>query len=168
MIQLKNIVLRRGIKAVLNQASATINPGEKVGLVGRNGAGKSSLFALLNGSLHEDQGEFFIPKQWRMSQVAQDMPETDQNATDFVIDGDTVLMVAKQAVDDAESSGDGDAIAHAYMHYFDSGANDAQSRAQSLILGLGFKLNELQNPVNSFSGGWRMRLQLARALMCPS
>jgi ATP-binding cassette subfamily F protein 3 len=168
MIQLKNIVLRRGIKAVLNQASATINPGEKVGLVGRNGAGKSSLFALLNGSLHEDQGEFFIPKQWRMSQVAQNMPETDQNATDFVIDGDTVLMLAKQAVDDAESTGDGDAIAHAYMHYFDSGANDAQSRAQSLILGLGFKLNELQNPVNSFSGGWRMRLQLARALMCPS
>jgi len=168
MIQLKNIVLRRGIKAVLNQASATINPGEKVGLVGRNGAGKSSLFALLNGSLHEDQGEFFIPKQWRMSQVAQNMPETDQNATDFVIDGDTVLMLAKQAVDDAELSGDGDAIAHAYMHYFDSGANDAQSRAQSLILGLGFKLNELQNPVNSFSGGWRMRLQLARALMCPS
>jgi ATP-binding cassette subfamily F protein 3 len=168
MIQLKNIVLRRGIKAVLNQATATINPGEKVGLVGRNGAGKSSLFALLNGSLHEDQGEFFIPKQWRMSQVAQNMPETDQNATDFVIDGDTVLMLAKQAVDDAESNGDGDAIAHAYMHYFDSGANDAQSRAQSLILGLGFKLNELQNPVNSFSGGWRMRLQLARALMCPS
>ena len=168
MIQLKNIVLRRGVKAVLDKASVTINPGEKVGLVGRNGAGKSSLFALLNGSIHEDQGEFSIPKQWRMSQVAQNMPETDQNATDFVMDGDLVLMEAKQAVDNAELSGDGDAIAHAYMHLFDSGANDAQSRAQSLILGLGFKLNELQNPVNSFSGGWRMRLQLARALMCPS
>lgn len=168
MIQLKNIVLRRGVKAVLDKASVTINPGEKVGLVGRNGAGKSSLFALLNGSIHEDQGEFSIPKQWRMSQVAQNMPETNQNATDFVMDGDLVLMEAKQAVDNAELSGDGDAIAHAYMHLFDSGANDAQSRAQSLILGLGFKLNELQNPVNSFSGGWRMRLQLARALMCPS
>ena len=168
MIQLKNIVLRRGVKVILQNASLTINPGEKVGLVGRNGVGKSSLFGLLNGSISEDQGEFTIPKQWRMSQVAQNMPETDQNATDFVMDGDLVLQQAKQAVDHAESSGDGDAIANAYMHLFDSGANDAQSRAQSLILGLGFKLNELNNPVNSFSGGWRMRLQLARALMSPS
>ncbi|MEI7428200.1 MAG: ATP-binding cassette domain-containing protein [Betaproteobacteria bacterium] len=168
MIQLKNIVLRRGAKAVLQQTSLTINPGEKVGLVGRNGAGKSSLFALLNGTLHEDQGEFAVPKQWRMAQVAQNMPETDQPATDFVMDGDVVLFQAKQDVDMAEASGDGDAIANAYMHLFDSGANDAQSRAQSLVLGLGFKLSELNNPVNSFSGGWRMRLQLARALMCPS
>lgn len=168
MIQLKNIVLRRGAKAVLQQASLTINPGEKVGLVGRNGAGKSSLFALLNGTLHEDQGEFTVPKQWRMAQVAQDMPETEQPATDYVMDGDVVLFQAKQDVDMAEASGDGDAIANAYMHLFDSGANDAQSRAQSLVLGLGFKLSELNNPVNSFSGGWRMRLQLARALMCPS
>ena len=168
MIQLKNIVLRRGVKVILQNASLTINPGEKVGLVGRNGVGKSSLFGLLNGSISEDQGEFTIPKQWRMSQVAQNMTETDQNATDFVMDGDLVLQQAKQAVDHAESSGDGDAIANAYMHLFDSGANDAQSRAQSLILGLGFKLNELNNPVNSFSGGWRMRLQLARALMSPS
>jgi ATP-binding cassette subfamily F protein 3 len=168
MIQLKNIVLRRGAKAVLQQASLTINPGEKVGLVGRNGAGKSSLFALLNGTLHEDQGEFAVPKQWRMAQVAQNMPETDQPATDFVMDGDVFLFKAKQDVDMAEASGDGDAIANAYMHLFDSGANDAQSRAQSLVLGLGFKLSELNNPVNSFSGGWRMRLQLARALMCPS
>jgi ATP-binding cassette subfamily F protein 3 len=168
MIQLKNIVLRRGAKAVLQQASLTINPGEKVGLVGRNGAGKSSLFALLNGTLHEDQGEFAVPKQWRMAQVAQDMPETEQPATDYVMDGDVVLFDAKQEVDKAEASGDGDAIANAYMHLFDSGANDAQSRAQALVLGLGFKLSELNNPVNSFSGGWRMRLQLARALMCPS
>ena len=168
MIQLKNIVLRRGAKVILQNASLTINPGEKVGLVGRNGVGKSSLFGLLNGTLSEDQGEFILPKQWRMSQVAQNMPETDQNATDFVIDGDLILQQAKQAVEDAESSGDGDAIANAYMHLFDSGANDAQSRAQSLILGLGFKLNELNNPVNSFSGGWRMRLQLARALMSPA
>jgi ATP-binding cassette subfamily F protein 3 len=84
------------------------------------------------------------------------------------MDGDVVLFQAKQDVDMAEASGDGDAIANAYMHLFDSGANDAQSRAQALVLGLGFKLSELNNPVNSFSGGWRMRLQLARALMCPS
>ena len=168
MIQLKNIVLRRGVKVVLKNASLTINPGEKVGLVGRNGVGKSSLFGLMNGTLSEDEGEFILPKQWRMSQVAQNMPETDQNATDFVIDGDIILQKAKQEVEIAESSGDGDAIANAYMNLFDSGANDAQSRAQALILGLGFKLHELNNPVNSFSGGWRMRLQLARALMSPS
>jgi ATP-binding cassette subfamily F protein 3 len=78
MITLKNVVLRRGAKVILDSASVTLNPGEKVGLVGRNGAGKSSLFAMLNGSLHEDGGEFSIPTQWRMAQVAQDMPETEQ------------------------------------------------------------------------------------------
>lgn len=168
MIQLKNIVLRRGAKLILDQASLVINPGEKVGLVGRNGAGKSTLFALLNGTLKEDGGECSIPLQWRMAQVAQNMPETNQPATDFVIEGDTILVEAQEEVQLAEASEDGDAMATAYMRLYDSGAHDAQSRAQALILGLGFKLSELSNPVNSFSGGWRMRLQLARALMCPS
>ena len=168
MITLKNVVLRRGSKVILDSASVTLNPGENVGLVGRNGAGKSSLFAMLNGSLHEDGGEFYIPAQWRMAQVAQDMPETEQSATSYVIEGDVVLQAAQAEVDTAELSGDGDRMAHAYMDLYDAGAHDAQSRAQALILGLGFKLSELDNPVNSFSGGWRMRLQLARALMCPS
>lgn len=168
MITLKNVVLRRGAKVLLDQASVTLNPGEKVGLVGRNGAGKSTLFALLNGSLHEDGGDYSIPTQWRMAQVAQDMPETDQSATEFVIEGDTVLLAAQAEVDAAEASGDGDRMAEAYMKLYDCGAHDAQARAQALILGLGFKVSELNNPVNSFSGGWRMRLQLARALMCPS
>ena len=95
MINLKNITLRRGVKVLLDGASVTLNPGEKVGLVGRNGAGKSSLFALLNGSIHEDGGEFFIPSQWRMGQVAQDMPETSQGATDFVVEGDIELNLAR-------------------------------------------------------------------------
>ncbi|WP_341922630.1 ATP-binding cassette domain-containing protein [Polaromonas sp. YR568] len=168
MITLKNVVLRRGAKVILDSASVTLNPGEKVGLVGRNGAGKSSLFAMLNGTLHEDGGEFYIPAQWRMAQVAQDMPETEQSATSYVIEGDVVLQAAQAEVDAAEASGDGDRMAHAYMELYDSGAHDAPARAQALILGLGFKLSELDNPVNSFSGGWRMRLQLARALMCPS
>ena len=168
MITLKNVVLRRGSKVILDSASVTLNPGENVGLVGRNGAGKSSLFAMLNGSLHEDGGEFYIPAQWRMAQVAQDMPETEQSATSYVIEGDVVLQAAQAEVDAAELSGDGDRMAHAYMDLYDSGAHDAQARAQALILGLGFKISELDNPVNSFSGGWRMRLQLARALMCPS
>ena len=168
MITLKNISLRRGTKLLLDQASVTLNPGEKVGLVGRNGAGKSSLFALLNRSLQEDSGEFHIPTQWRMGQVSQDMPETTQSATEFVIDGDTALLSARSEVTAAEDSNDGERMANAYMALSDAGEHDAPARAQSLILGLGFKTSELDNPVNSFSGGWRMRLQLARALMSPS
>ncbi len=168
MITLRNVVLRRGTKVLLDGASATINPGEKVGLVGRNGAGKSSLFRLLDGSLHEDQGDFSIPPQWHMAQVAQDMPETDQPATRFVIEGDVRLVAAQQEVAAAEASGDGERMAHAYTALQDAGAHDAAARAQALILGLGFRSDELDRPVNSFSGGWRMRLQLARALMCPS
>ena len=168
MITLKNIVLRRSAKVLLDNASVTINPSEKVGLVGRNGAGKSTLFGLLNGSLQEDAGECYIPAQWRIGQVAQDMPETSQSATEFVIEGDHVLCDARQEVAAAEASGDGDRMGHAYMALYDAGEHDAPTRAQSLILGLGFKTTELDNPVNSFSGGWRMRLQLARALMCPS
>ena len=168
MITLKNVTLRRGAKVLLDTATITLNPGEKVGLVGRNGAGKSSLFALLNGTLHEDAGEYYLPTQWRMGQVAQDMPETEQSATDFVVDGDTTLLAAQQEVNAAETTDDYDRMAHAYMALQDAGAHDAPARAQALILGLGFKTTELANPVNSFSGGWRMRLQLARALMCPS
>jgi len=168
MITLKGVTLRRSAKVLLDNATVTLNPGEKVGLVGRNGAGKSTLFALLNGTLHEDAGDFYKPANWRMAQVAQDMPETDQSATDFVIEGDTALMEAQAEVHAAEASDDGERMAHAYMALHDAGAHDAQARAQALILGLGFKTTELCNPVNSFSGGWRMRLQLARALMCPS
>ena len=168
MIFLKNVTLRRGSKVLLDKTSVTINPGERVGLVGRNGAGKSTLFGLLNGTLHEDGGDYSIPVQWRMAQVAQDMPETEQSATDFVIDGDTTLLAARNEVHDAEASDDGMRMAEAYMALNDAGEHDAEARAQSLILGLGFKVAELHNPVSSFSGGWRMRLQLARALMCPS
>ncbi len=168
MITLRDVTLRRGTKVVLDRASATLNPGEAVGLVGRNGAGKSSLFALLQGHLHEDGGDFQWPRQWRLAQVAQDMPETDQPATAFVIDGDTRLRDAQTEVHQAEASGDGEQMAHAYTALHDAGAHDAPARAQALLLGLGFQVNELERPVNSFSGGWRMRLQLARALMCPS
>jgi ATP-binding cassette, subfamily F, member 3 len=168
VIVLKNITLRRSAKVLLDQASATLNPGEKIGLIGRNGAGKSSLFALLSGRLHEDSGEFSIPTQWRMAQVAQDMPETELSATEFVIEGDQTLMNARAQVEQAQASGDGERMGHAFMQLYDAGENDATSRAQSLILGLGFQPHELNRPVNSFSGGWRMRLQLARALMCPS
>ncbi|MDF1484397.1 ATP-binding cassette domain-containing protein [Ramlibacter sp. H39-3-26] len=168
MITLKNVILRRSAKVLLDGASATINPGEKVGLVGRNGAGKSTLFALFNGTLHEDGGDFSIPKQWRMAQVAQNMPETDESATQFVLGGDTRLTELHAALSAAEAANDGMALAHVYTDLADAGDHDAVPRAQALILGLGFQAHELDAPVNSFSGGWRMRLQLARALMCPS
>jgi ATP-binding cassette subfamily F protein 3 len=168
MITLKNIVLRRGSKVLLEQANLVLNPGEKVGLVGRNGAGKSTLFALLAGQLHEDGGDFELPRQWRMAQVAQNMPETSERACDFVLAGDSRLMELRAALAAAETADDGMAMAQAYSDLADAGDHDALPRAQALILGLGFKSHELEAPVNSFSGGWRMRLQLARALMCPS
>jgi len=168
MIALKNVTLRRGTKVLLDQASVTLNPGEKVGLIGRNGAGKSTLFALLNGTLHEDGGDFDMPKAWRMAQVAQNMPETEQSAREFVLEGDTRLAELRQRLATAEASGDGMEMAHIYTDLHDAGDHDALPRAEALILGLGFRVDELSKPVNSFSGGWRMRLQLARALMCPS
>ena len=168
MIVLKNVSLRRGTKVLLEAASVTLNPGEKVGLIGRNGAGKSSLFALLAGSLHEDSGEFSLPPHWRMAQVAQNMPETDQAAAQFVLDGDTRLTELRAQLQAAETAGDGMRIAQLHADLHDAGQHDALPRAEALILGLGFSPEQLQRPVNSFSGGWRMRLQLARALMCPS
>ena len=168
MITLRNVTLRRGAKVLLDGVSVTINPGEKVGLVGRNGAGKSTLFALLTGQLHEDAGDFSLPAQWRLAQVAQNMPESDEPATAFVLAGDTRLTELQEELARAEAAGDGIAIAHAHSDLADAGAHDAAPRAQSLLLGLGFRPDELERPVNSFSGGWRMRLQLARALMAPS
>jgi ATP-binding cassette, subfamily F, member 3 len=176
MIVLRNLILRRSAKVLLDNVSVTLNPGEKIGLVGRNGAGKSTLFGLINGSLHEDGGDFSMPAQWRLAQVAQDMPDTDESATAFVLGGDTRLMELRSALARAEERHDanpddhdlGMEIAHLHSDLADAGEHDAVSRAQALILGLGFKTHELDAPVNSFSGGWRMRLQLARALMCPS
>ncbi|XXG32115.1 MAG: ATP-binding cassette domain-containing protein [Ferrovum myxofaciens] len=168
MITLKKLTLRRGPKIILDKASITINPGEKVALVGRNGAGKSTLFRLLDGTLREDGGDFTLPPAWRLAQVAQDMPETEASATRFVMEGDTRWLEAQREVEAAEAGEDGMRMAHAYMALQEVDAHTAEPRAQTLILGLGFKTEQLHQPVNSFSGGWRMRLQLARALMCPS
>ena len=168
MITLKDVSLRRGTKLVLDVANVTLQPGENVGLVGRNGAGKSSLFALLTNRLQSDGGDFYMPPRWRVGEVAQDMPETDDGATDFVLEGDTRLMEAQALIDAAEAGDDGHAIGEAHQAMADAGAFDARPRAQALLMGLGFKNEQLDAPVNSFSGGWRMRLQLARALMCPA
>ena len=172
MLVLNDISLRRGVKLVLDHTSVTLQPGEKVGLIGRNGAGKSSLFSLLAGRLHSDAGEVQMPPRWQqpggMAEVAQDMPETDQGATDFVLAGDTPLVLAQEQLAAAEAADDGHAIADAHHAIQDAGGLDARSRAQAMLMGLGFKVGQLDAPVDSFSGGWRMRLQLARALMCPA
>jgi ATP-binding cassette subfamily F protein 3 len=168
MITLREVTLRRGVKVVLDSATVTLQPGEKIGLVGRNGAGKSSLFALLTDRLHADAGDVTMPPRWRVAEVAQNMPETDDGATDFVLQGDTRLMEAQAHLAQAEAADDGHAIADAHHAISDAGGFDARPRAQAMLLGLGFKSAQLDAPVNSFSGGWRMRLQLARALMCPA
>ncbi len=172
MLVLNDISLRRGVKLVLDHTSVTLQPGEKIGLVGRNGAGKSSLFALLTGKLQADGGEVQMPPRWQqpggMAEVAQDMPETGEGATDFVLAGDTPLRLAQERLAQAEAADDGHAIAEAHHAIQDAGGFDARARAQAMLMGLGFRSEQLDAPVNSFSGGWRMRLQLARALMCPA
>ena len=168
MLVLNNVSLRRGVKLVLDQTSVVLQPGEKIGLVGRNGAGKSSLFSLLTKRLQSDAGDVSMPPRWRIGEVAQEMPETAEGATDFVLQGDTRLMEAQAQLAQAEADDDGHAMAEAHHAISDAGGFEARPRAQAMLMGLGFKLAELDAPVNSFSGGWRMRLQLARALMCPA
>jgi ATP-binding cassette, subfamily F, member 3 len=168
LIRLTNLRLLRGTKQVLDGATVTLQPGERIGLVGANGAGKSSLFALLAGRLQADRGDASIPPTWRLSEVAQQLPETDQGATDFVLDGDLTLLKAREALEAAEAAHDGLLMAEAHGALQDAGAFDARARAQALLLGLGFKGEQLDAPVNSFSGGWRMRLQLARTLINPA
>ena len=143
MIQIKNLTLRRGVKVVLKDATVTLNPGERVGLVGRNGAGKSSLFSLIAGRLQTDAGDLDMPPRWRIGEVSQGMPETDQSATDFVLDGDLPLVEARAVLAAAEASGDGHEIADAHMHLDQAGVFDAPARAQSLLLGLGFRIEQL-------------------------
>ena len=169
MITLRNVTLRRGTKVVLERANLTLHPGEKVGLVGRNGAGKSCLFALLANRLHADAGDVEMPPRWRVGEVAQSMPETDDGATDFVLQGDVPLMRAQAAAGRRPKPA---ATATRWPTRTWRSTKPAPStpapRAQALLLGLGFRVEQLDAPVNSFSGGWRMRLQLARALMCPA
>ncbi len=168
MITLDQVTLRRGARVLLDQASVALNPGEKIGLIGRNGAGKSSLFALLTGRLQEDGGDCHVPAHWLRAEVAQDMPESALSATDYVMTGDVRLEQARAALHRAEQSGDGEAMALAHAAWSDADGHGARPRAQALCLGLGFAVTELDLPVQQFSGGWRMRLQLARALMCPA
>ena len=162
----------RGIKPLLEQVDVTLNPGDKIGLIGANGAGKSSLFAMMRGELHPDQGEIDFPAKWRVAYVAQETPPLDRAALDYAIDGDITLRKLEAELARLESepatSENGIAIGEIYSALADADAYTVQSRGEQLLLGLGFTLDQMQQPVASFSGGWRMRLNLAQALMCPS
>jgi ATP-binding cassette subfamily F protein 3 len=172
MIRFLNVSLMRGTKPLLEGVDLTLNPGDKIGLIGANGAGKSSLFAMLRGELHPDQGEIDFPAKWRMAYVAQETPPLERAALDYAIDGDVHLrsLEAELARLEAqpESTDNGIAIGNLYSALADADAYTVQSRGEQLLLGLGFSLDQMQQPVASFSGGWRMRLNLAQALMCPS
>jgi len=171
VIRLEDVELRRGAKVLLAHANCTIAPGEKVGLIGANGAGKSSLFALLRGELTCDAGDVSFPPQWRVAYVAQHDHAVDQNALEQVLDGDETLRAIEQRLRQLEDLHDHDSgveLAELHQRFDEAGGYSARSRAESLLLGLGFKLDEITRPVSEFSGGWRMRVALARALMNPS
>ena len=172
MIRFINVSLMRGTKPLLESVDLTLNPGDKIGLIGANGAGKSSLFGMLRNELHADQGEIDFPAKWRMAYVAQETPPLERAALDYAIDGDVNLrkLEAELARLEAEpeTSDNGIAIGEIYSALADADAYTVQSRGEQLLLGLGFSLEQMQQPVASFSGGWRMRLNLAQALMCPS
>jgi ATP-binding cassette subfamily F protein 3 len=168
MITITNLRLQRGQKVLLESANARVDIGQRVGVIGRNGTGKSSLFALLRGELHGDAGDVSIPSNWVIAHVAQEMPETEMSALDYVLEGDEELMRLKAELKIAEEQNDGVAIAHCHSELARIDAYSAPARAGQLLNGLGFAQSLQGNPVNSFSGGWRMRLNLARALMCRS
>ncbi|WP_334187628.1 ATP-binding cassette domain-containing protein [Noviherbaspirillum sp.] len=172
MIRFQQVSLIRGVKPLLDNADLTLNPGDKIGLIGANGAGKSSLFALLRGELHADQGNVDFPAKWRMAYVAQETPALDRPALEYAIDGDAELRRVEaelaQAEQQKDSAENGTRIAELHAALADADAYTVQSRAEQLLTGLGFSLDQMRQPVASFSGGWRMRLNLAQALMCPS
>ena len=145
-----------------------LNPGERVGLVGANGSGKSSLFALLRGELHADKGDVDFPAHWRIACVAQETPALERPALEYAIDGDDLFRDLEAKLLQAETAGDGNLIGELHAQLGDAGAYTVRSRAERLLAGLGFSSQEFSLPVSSFSGGWRMRLNLAQALMRPS
>ncbi len=168
MIQFKNLTLTRGVKVLLEAASFQLHLGHKVGLIGANGAGKSSLFAMLRRELHPEKGDLEIPPNWVIAHVAQETPALNQPALEFTLDGDAELNEIETALIDAEADHQGEKIAELHHRLSDIDGYSAKARASTLLDGLGFSQADLTRPVNDFSGGWRVRLNLARALMCRS
>ncbi len=168
MLNFKNIALRRGARVLFANASFTIHKGDKVGFTGANGAGKSSLFALIRNELHVDEGDFSLPPGLEIAHVAQETPAVVCSAIDYIMDGDRELRLFQHQLADAEAAHDGLKQAELHAALETIGGYTAQAKAARLMNGLGFKSDQENHPVNSFSGGWRMRLNLAQALMCRS
>ncbi|KLO03280.1 ABC transporter ATP-binding protein, partial [Morganella morganii] len=168
MIVFSSLQVRRGVRVLLDNATATINPGQKVGLVGKNGCGKSTLLALLKGELQAEAGSVSFPGNWSMAWVNQETPALDEPAIEYVIDGDREFRELEAKLQQANEQNDGHAIAviHGQLDTLD--AWTIRSRAATLLHGLGFSQEQLETPVRAFSGGWRMRLNLAQALICRS
>ncbi|EKD54843.1 MAG: hypothetical protein ACD_60C00038G0005 [uncultured bacterium] len=168
MITLRNLTLRRGTRVLLSDVNWTIYLKQRIGIIGANGSGKSSLFALLLSQLSADEGEIEIPRQLTLAHVAQETPGYNQSALQFVLAGDTRLQALEEALSHAEKEQDGMRIAELHQQLSEADAYTAKSRAAEMLAGLGFSEAEQQQPVSYFSGGFRVRLNLARALMCRS
>ncbi len=168
MIQFSDVSLMRGSKILLQEANATVYPGHKAGLIGANGCGKSTLFALIKGELQTEHGDFSIPKDWQIVSVAQETPAVERSALDYVIDGDSRYRTLQAQLAKAEVEHNGEQIAHLHGLLEQAGGYDIDARAATILAGLGFANDVMQNPVSAFSGGWRMRLNLAQALLCHS
>ncbi len=168
MINLKQLSLRRGSKLLLDKTSIIIHPGQRVGITGANGTGKSSLFALILGKIDVDSGELEVPRQLAIAHVAQETPATEIPAIEYALQGDQELMLLQQQLEQAQQLDQGEKIAQLYQQLETIDAYTANSRASSLLHGLGFTTDQLSQATSHFSGGWRMRLNLAQALMCRS
>ena len=168
MIQAKKIHLMRGGKPLFNNASFTIHHGQHIGLTGVNGCGKSTLFSLILGEVQTDSGEVSLPEKFRISHMEQEVKALDQAAIEYVLDGDKVLRTIENSIAIAERKKDNHALADLYDQLSTHDGYTARARAEQLLHGLGFTQNQLLDPVSAFSGGWRMRLNLAKTLMCPS
>ena len=168
MIRLQNLTLQRGPQRLLEDAELTLHAGHKAGLVGANGAGKSTLFALLLGELTPDSGDCLLPADWRIAHMRQEIDTLDRIAIDYVLDGDQRLRQVQASLAQAEADHDGAAQARWHAELDSADGYTADARARKMLAGLGFTNEQMDRPVADFSGGWRMRLNLAQALMCPS
>ncbi len=168
MIRLQNLTLQRGPQRLLEDAELTLHAGHKAGLIGANGAGKSSLFALIRGELHPDSGDCFLPADWRIAHMRQEIETLERLAVDYVLDGDLRLREVQRDLATAEAAHDGAALARLHSELDSADGYTADARARKLLAGLGFTNEQMDRQVGDFSGGWRMRLNLAQALMCPS
>ncbi|WP_339845458.1 ATP-binding cassette domain-containing protein [uncultured Halopseudomonas sp.] len=168
MIKIESLTLQRGPLRLLENANLTLHPGQKVGLLGTNGAGKSSLFALMRGELGTDAGSCSLPEDWRIAHMQQEIENLERRAVDYVLDGDNRLRDIEARLHSAQERDDAHALGTLYAELEAHDGFSADSRARTLLAGLGFTSEQCTALVGDFSGGWRMRLNLAQALMCPS